>query len=133
MDHTDAWAIHAVTHVMEMLGRQEEGIEWVNRHVDEWDGVVFRFANHLWWHLALFYMTLGRHDEVLKLYDNRLWAAPSDEGLDISNATSMLMRLSFRGLDVGHPWQDLAEQLSNRLDAHRDRAGVRLVPYLGGQ
>ena len=118
MDHTDAWAIHAVTHVMEMLGRQEEGIEWVNKHVDEWDGVVFRFANHLWWHLALFYMALGRHSEVLKLYDNRLWAAPSDDGLDISNATSMLMRLSFRGLDVGHRWQDLAEQLSNRLDEH---------------
>ena len=118
LDHTDTWAIHAVTHVMETLGRQQEGIAWVNRHVDEWDGVVHQFANHLWWHLALFQLALGQHDEVLDLYDNRIWAAPSEDGLDISNATSMLMRLSFRGLDVGHRWQDLAEQVSGRLDEH---------------
>src|SRR5690606_19550758 len=67
------YAIHAVAHVMEMQGRQLGGVHFMTARRDVWAGSNFR--NHLWWHLSLFLLDLGRTDEVLAIYDNDLRAA----------------------------------------------------------
>src|SRR3546814_1515641 len=67
------YAIHAVAHVMEMQGRQLGGVHFMTARRDVWAGSNFR--NHLWWHLSLFLLDLGRLDEVLAIYDNDLRAA----------------------------------------------------------
>ncbi|MBC7663178.1 MAG: tetratricopeptide repeat protein, partial [Caulobacter sp.] len=47
------WAVHAVTHAMEMQGRFDDGAIWLRQQQTGWtDGTLF--ASHLWWHLALF-------------------------------------------------------------------------------
>lgn len=116
IDPTDTWAIHAVAHVMEMQGRQREGIEWVRLHEPEWEGVVHNFANHVWWHQALYHLELGEHDAVLDLYDRRFWREPSEDPLDIANATSMLMRLDFAGVDVGSRWDMPADVAARHVE-----------------
>lgn len=109
LDPEDTWAIHSVAHVLEMQGRHQEGIEWIDRNADEWDGKIHSFANHVWWHKALYHLELGQYEEVLSLYDNRFYSELSDDGLDIANASSMLMRLRLAGIDVSDRFEHLAD------------------------
>ena len=54
----DAWASHAVAHVMEMQARLDEGISWLETTSRSWardNG----FAYHNHWHLALYHLDLG--------------------------------------------------------------------------
>ncbi len=108
LDPEDTWAIHAVAHVLEMQGRHKEGIAWIERNVDAWDGKIHNFAGHVWWHKALYHLELGQYDAVLALYDNRFYSDLSDDGLDIANASSMLTRLRIREIDIGNRLEELA-------------------------
>jgi tetratricopeptide (TPR) repeat protein len=88
----DVWAVHAVAHVMEMQGRQREGVAWTLASEKSWQGCN-NFIFHVWWHRALFLLELGDYDAVLDLYDRRFRAEPTDEYLDVVNAAAMLWRL----------------------------------------
>lgn len=117
LNPADAWAGHAVCHVMEMQGRHKEGIAWVDGLQDHWRPLN-NFVNHVWWHRALCYQELGQYDQVLKLYDAEVRSDQSDEYLDICNAVALLWRLEDRSVDVGDRWAELAEQSARRLDDH---------------
>lgn len=117
LDPGDAWAVHAVAHVMEMQDRRRDGVAWLRELEPHWTAVNnFRF--HLWWHLALFHLELEQYDEVLTLYDGAFRAEPTEEYLDICNATSMLWRLEERGVDVGDRWSELADISATRIGGH---------------
>ncbi len=105
----DPWAIHAVTHVLEMQDRRRDGIEWLTTHEKHWSHGS-NFIYHVWWHLALMHLEQEDFPSVLKIYDTRMRSERTDEYLDISNATSLLWRLTERGVDVGTRWQELAER-----------------------
>jgi len=102
----DAWAQHAVAHVMEMQGRPEDGIGWMTKRLRFWAEDNF-FAVHNWWHLALFHLDLDRTDRVLELYDDALRAERSRVVLDLVDASALLWRLTLRGVDVGERWREL--------------------------
>lgn len=113
----DVWAIHAVTHVLEMQGRHREGTDWLKTSEKVWTGCN-NFANHLWWHGALFLMDLERYHAVLDGYDSRIRADESDDYLDIANAASLLWRLEEAGIDVGGRWRELADKVASHVDDH---------------
>lgn len=113
----DIWAVHAVAHVMEMQGRQREGIAWTLANETAWEGCN-NFAFHVWWHRALFWLELGQYDAVLDLYDRRFRAQPTDEYLDMVNGAAMLWRLEDEGVGVGSRWVELAERAAGRKDDH---------------
>jgi len=113
----DLWAIHAVSHVLEMQGRLAEGVDWLKQPFGTW-GDRNPFRQHLWWHTALFPFELGQYDRVLEFYDKEIRSEPSDFYLDIQNAASMLFRLEWCGVDVGHRWRELAEIAEKRIDDH---------------
>ena len=50
----DLWAAHGVAHVLEMQGRHEEGIAWLNGLEPHWDGGN-NLKHHLWWHRGLYH------------------------------------------------------------------------------
>jgi hypothetical protein len=112
----DIWAHHAVAHVMEMQGRQKDGIAWVTDHTEGWSSDSF-FAIHNWWHLALYHLDLGNIDEVLVLFDGPIYGAQSRLILDNVDASAMLWRLHLRGIDVGDRWQAVADAWEPHKDA----------------
>jgi tetratricopeptide (TPR) repeat protein len=89
LEPSDAWGLHAVSHVMEMSGRTAEGIAWLGASRTIWpDCNNFRF--HLAWHLALFHLELGNGPAVLDIYDREVMPAASDDFRDMANAVSLL-------------------------------------------
>ncbi len=104
----DAWAIHAVAHVMEMQGRIGDGIDWLTARRAEWEGADL-LSVHNAWHLALFHLDLGHDDEVLRLYDGPVRSDRSDLAVDKLDASALLWRLKLFGIDVGDRWEELAE------------------------
>lgn len=114
-DARDAWAVHAVAHVLEMSGRVDEGIAWLTSTTDGWATDNF-FAVHNWWHLALYHLDRGDHEAVLRLYDERIRGTGSTVILDMLDASALLWRLWLHGVDVGSRWAPLAEAWAPRVD-----------------
>jgi hypothetical protein len=71
-------------------------------------------VTHIWWHLALFYLSQGRDQKVLELYDRHCWGVAKDYSQDQIGAVSLLARFEIAGIDVGSRWQDLAQHLVAR-------------------
>jgi len=114
----DGWAVHAVTHVMEMQGRIDEGIEWLESREADW-APDNGFAFHNFWHLALYYLDRQRHDRVLGLYDARVHPEPPDLALQLLDATALLWRLHLEEVDFGRRADALADNWAARLDVER--------------
>src|SRR5688572_15046666 len=114
----DAWAVHAVTHVMEMQGRVDDGIRWLESRNHDW-APNNSFAFHNWWHLALFYLDRGNYERVLSLFDSQLHAAAPEYILQILDATSLLWRLHLERADIGDRAQAIADNWAGRLHSER--------------
>jgi tetratricopeptide (TPR) repeat protein len=109
----DAWGMHAVAHVYDMTHNPAEGIALIEGHTSAWDHCNnFRF--HVWWHKALLHMDQGDHAEALLLYDTKIRDEKTDDYRDVSNASSLLMRLELEGISVGHRWNELANLAEKR-------------------
>ena len=121
IDPGDVWGTHAVAHIMEMQGRHDEGIAWLDRLEPHWVGRN-NLLHHLWWHRALFHLERDETAQVLALYDRRfrdltspLTQAQPDLYIDVQNAASMLFRLERRGVDVGDRWTEIADKAEERI------------------
>ena len=125
----DAWATHALAHVMETANRHEEGVAFLKSTRADWAHAHF-MAHHNGWHLALFLIEQGRFDEVLADYDR--FTAPKladDATLDRIDAASLLWRLELAGVDVGDRWAPVAEHMDGacrRPSARLQRSALRL-------
>jgi tetratricopeptide (TPR) repeat protein len=118
MNSADAWAVHALAHVLEMDCRQEEGIVFLKSSRPHWRDAHF-MAGHNGWHLALYLIEQGRFDEALADYDR--FAAPKlndDATLDRVDAAALLWRLELAGVDVGARWGPVARQWMAHVDDH---------------
>ena len=121
IDPADFWGAHAVAHVMEMQGRQREGIDLLAKLEQHWTGGN-NIVHHLWWHRSMFHLERHEFDEVLDLYDQRfrnldspLTQALPDLYIDVQNAASMLFRLERQGIDVGDRWIEIADKAEQRV------------------
>ena len=56
----DAWATHTMSHILEMTGQTDRGINFVNSTVKDWEGCDM-LSCHNWWHLALFHIEKVNH------------------------------------------------------------------------
>ena len=117
LDAVDPWAVHAVSHIMEMQERRSEGVVWITERETDWLGAN-NFRYHLIWHRALMYWGLGDFNRVLEIYDEQLWDPKSDEYADLCNDASLLMRLEYVGIDVGNRWADLHQKVEGRAEEH---------------
>jgi tetratricopeptide (TPR) repeat protein len=114
----DAWAVHAVAHVLETESRQSEGVDFLKASRPSWSK-AHALSVHNGWHLALYLIEEGRFDEVLADYD--AFVAPrigADSLLDLVDASALLWRLELAGADVGTRWSPLASQWLTHVDDH---------------
>ena len=109
LNRRDGWAYHAVAHVMEMMGRYEEGAAFMRDNEAGWAPESF-FQVHNWWHLALFRLEADQTAEVLKLYDGPIRGGQSSMVLDMVDAAALLWRLKLRSVDVGARWEAIADR-----------------------
>lgn len=109
LNRRDGWAYHAVAHVMEMMGRYEDGAAFMRDTEAGWAPESF-FQVHNWWHLALFLLEGDQTADVLKLYDGPIRGGQSSIMLDLVDAAALLWRLKLRGVEVGNRWEPLADR-----------------------
>src|SRR5258707_8886425 len=67
MRRKEPWAQHALAHVLLTRGRIDEGAGFLEEAADTWTQLNSFMLTHLWWHLALFYLSQGRDGEALNL------------------------------------------------------------------
>lgn len=108
VEEEDCWAQHAVAHVMEMQGRQAEGIAFMEGRAPFWAQDDNGFAFHNWWHTALYYLDQGDAAKALELYDTTIRPEPEEVQLMMLDAVALLWRLHLQGIDVGGRWDELA-------------------------
>lgn len=103
----DAWAIHAVAHVLEMQGRDDEGIAWYAARRPDWAEACF-FAVHNWWHWALYHVDRDEPAAALAIYDEGLVPDRRSITLNLCDAASLLWRLDLAGHATGDRFAALA-------------------------
>jgi tetratricopeptide (TPR) repeat protein len=118
LNPNDAWAVHAVAHVHDMRDHRLDGVAWLDRCLADGGRQWHNFRYHLYWHKALMLLELERYDEALALYDAGVFDPQSQEYLDFTNDTSLLLRLELAGLGVGERWHALAAKARARLADH---------------
>jgi tetratricopeptide (TPR) repeat protein len=114
MRHKEPWAQHALAHVLLTRGRVDEGAQFLEEAAASWVGLNSFMLTHIWWHLALFYLSQGRDQATLEVYDRHCWGVAKDYSQDQINAISLLARCEIAGVDVGDRWQDVADHLESR-------------------
>jgi tetratricopeptide (TPR) repeat protein len=111
LEPRDAWAVHAVAHVMEMQGRDVEGVGFLTRREADWAPAGL-LAVHNWWHLALFHLERGEFGRVLAIYDAAVAAGVAKgearPAIELVDASAMLWRLLLRGADTGRRFAQLS-------------------------
>jgi hypothetical protein len=122
----EPWAQHALAHVLLTRGEIDRGAEFLEACRPTWTDLNSFMWTHLWWHLALFYLSQGRTREVLALYDRHCWGVAKEYSQDQIGAVSLLARVELAGIEVGDRWQDLGAHLSAR-------AADTLQPFLSLQ
>ena len=130
MRRKEPWAQHALAHVLLTRGRIDEGARFLEQVADTWTGLNSFMVTHIWWHLALFYLSQGRDQKVLELYDRHCWGVAKDYSQDQIGAVSLLARCEIAGIDVGPRWRDLADHLVAR--AHDTQLPFLTLQYLYG-
>ncbi|GAB1606337.1 tetratricopeptide repeat protein 38-like [Argonauta hians] len=115
----DAWATHAISHVNEMLGRQTQGVNFLERTEDDWSGCEL-LACHNYWHWALHHIEKGHLEEALDIYDNQIAGRSRDSGamLDLVDRASLLYRLQLEGVNVRERWEDSYKFFRSHLSDH---------------
>ncbi len=101
------WPHHAVSHVLEMTGRPDEGIAWMDGRRPYWTAPKCNNRVHIWWHKALFHIELGEFEAALALYDDEILPAMRVAGTQLCNAASLLWRLETLGCEAGERWSRL--------------------------
>jgi len=109
------WPHHAVSHVLEMTGRPDEGISWMNDRLPFWSDKKCNNRVHIYWHKALFHIEAGKFDQALKLYDNEILSLMKPVGTQLCNPTSLLWRLQTLGCDAGDRWEAQFEHWQQQL------------------
>lgn len=113
----DCWGVHAVAHVLQMEGRTQEGIAWLDTTNPNWETAVW-LRGHLWWHMCLPLMETGQFDRVIRIFDEHVSDCDKDMVTRLNDCSSLLWRLELNGVDVGDRWDQLVSMWEYHINDH---------------
>jgi len=102
-------AIHVLAHVMEMEGRDREGLAFLDKTEEAWiEGTGF--SVHLAWHRALFQIEADDPGSALATYDAQIGSTRGAMMPALADGSALLWRLKLRNIPVGERWRELADR-----------------------
>ena len=119
LDPRHPGAIHVIAHVMEMQGRDREGIEFLAETESAWKDTT-GISVHLAWHCALFHLDADDPDSALAVYDAQIVSGRGPHMSELADASALLWRLELLNFRVGERWKLLADRWQTQ-----DLSGVR--------
>ncbi|MEI9983792.1 MAG: hypothetical protein WDN69_11645, partial [Aliidongia sp.] len=112
----EPWAQHALAHISLSRGAIDTGSAFLEDMQDSWTGLNSFMLTHLWWHQCLFYLSQGRFDRVLAIYDEIGCGIDKSYSQDQIGAVSLLARIELAGVEIGQRWQALGQHLAARAE-----------------
>jgi tetratricopeptide (TPR) repeat protein len=119
LDPRHPGAIHVIAHVMEMQGRDREGLEFLAETEPAWKDTT-AISVHLAWHRALFHLDADDPKSALAVYDAQIMSTRKPDLSDLADASALLWRLELLNFRVGKRWKLLADRWQRQ-----DLIGVR--------
>ena len=119
LDPRHPGAIHVIAHVMEMQGRDREGLEFLAQTEPVWRDTT-GISVHLAWHRALFHLDADEPESALAVYDAQIVNTREPDLSDLVDASALLWRLELLNFRVGKRWKLLADRWQRQ-----DLIGVR--------
>ena len=119
LDPRHPGAIHVIAHVMEMQGRDREGLEFLAETEPAWKDTT-AISVHLAWHRALFHLDADDPESALAVYDAQIVNTREPDLSDLADASALLWRLELLNFRVGKRWKPLADRWQRQ-----DLIGVR--------
>ncbi|CAH3141306.1 unnamed protein product [Pocillopora meandrina] len=114
----DTGATHALAHVMEMEGRQDEGIKFMSETIENWKPCE-TLTCHNFWHWALYHIEKGEYEAALDIYDSEMLPRfKASNVFPLTDGSSLLYRVQLEGVDVGDRWQQLCQFWESHADEH---------------
>nr|XP_058953015.1 tetratricopeptide repeat protein 38-like isoform X2 [Pocillopora verrucosa] len=114
----DTGATHALAHVMEMEGRQDEGIKFMSETIENWKPCE-SLTCHNFWHWALYHIEKGEYEAALDIYDSEMLPRfKASNVFPLTDGSSLLYRVQLEGVDVGDRWQQLCQFWESHADEH---------------
>ncbi len=111
----NAWAVHAVAHVLYERGENDRGIDALPPKIHPCDHLGY-FRNHLLWHLALLHLAEGRYERVGKMFESVFGDIPIAIGSDLQDSVSLAWRLDLFGHPDPKRWAHLGAAARGWLD-----------------
>lgn len=111
----DAWAVHALAHVLYERGENAHGIEALPPRIHPCDHLGY-FKNHLLWHLALMHLAEGRYDRVHKLFQSVFGDLEITVGSDLQDSVALAWRLDLYGQPDPRRWGHLGPAARGWID-----------------
>ncbi|KAA0166550.1 hypothetical protein FNF27_02116 [Cafeteria roenbergensis] len=118
----DPWALHAVVHVYESLGRRYEGQRLLRTSRWFWDSATLLNV-HLHWHWGLMQLGDGQFERAMGRYDEWLREDSATEALNVCDAASLLWRMELLGIDAFDRWAELVPLVRRFMGQH-------VMPYV---
>jgi hypothetical protein len=119
LNKNDIWSTHALAHVYEYRSEADKGVKFLLDTENDWSRCDL-LSTHNYWHMGLYYLEKGEHEQVINIIDNQLMRS-----LDCHNAVSLMMRL--RMDDIEHKigidyfdsrWSKLNEKFKTNIKEH---------------
>ena len=111
----DAWAVHAIAHVLYETGENDRGVEALPPRIHPCDHLGY-FRNHLLWHLALMHLAAGRYERASALFESVFARIAITVGSDLQDSVALAWRLDLFERPDAARWRHLGAAALRWLD-----------------